>query len=64
MKYQTGTKNEVLRRMAEHAIRDQAQLILAYSHVIDEEGKDVRDQCRANISDYKQFIKSLKETNG
>lgn len=59
-RFLTGTRAEVLRRMAQHAIRDQRALADAYrvndrGEVPDDAAK-VIDDCRRNIADYRRFI--------
>lgn len=66
-RFKTGARNNVIARMAEHAIRDQVALIDAYTPAlrrmpIDSESQAVIDGCRANILDYQRLrAEAIKE---
>jgi hypothetical protein len=62
-KYKTGTRADVLRRMAECAIRDQEGLIDAYTPPygkIPDEALEVIKDCSLLIADFKLLIKEPK----
>lgn len=61
-KYKTGTRAEILQRMAYHAIRDQVALIDAHIPSLGEPNESalaVIEDCRKNIADYKRLSKAL-----
>jgi len=61
--YKTGTKAQVLRRMATYAIRDQEALIDAYRPSFgepDETAKQVIAQARDHIADFKRLVETTK----
>ena len=63
--YKTGSKADVLQRMAEHAIRDQESLIDAYTPItpfgIDDESREVIVKCKKNIDDYRRIMRMAKQ---
>lgn len=63
--YKTGSKADVLQRMAEHAIRDQESLIDAYTPItpfeIDDESREVIVKCKKNIDDYRRIMRTAKQ---
>lgn len=59
--YKTGTRDQVLRRMASYAIRDQQALIDAYrpcSGEPDETARQVIAQAQDAIADFRRLAKS------
>ncbi len=64
-RYKTGSKSDVIRRMAEHAIRDQFALIDAYTPILKltdtpHENIKIIDDCQRNIHDYRRIVLCLK----
>lgn len=64
MRYETGTKNKVIRSAIEYAIRDQLALIDAHlnynGEAITEDAKEVIDSCDALIRDFLKLKGTLK----
>lgn len=61
-RFESGTKQEVLRAMASYAIRDQQALIDAHTPSFgepDEYTKSVIEGCKAEIRDFRRILKSL-----
>ena len=61
-RFESGTKEQVIRRMAYYAIRDQQALIDAHTPSYGEPGEEsqrVIDECKAEIRDFRRIIKSL-----
>ena len=61
--YNAGSKAKAIRRMAEHAIRDQEALIDAYTPTTKFDSADsqaVIDICKKNIADYKRIRDGVK----
>ncbi|MCZ8254524.1 MAG: hypothetical protein O9327_02430 [Polaromonas sp.] len=62
IRYKTGTKTEVIRTMANYAIRDQEALIDAHTPSFGEpcaEFQQVIQQCRDAIADFRRLVSSL-----
>lgn len=65
-RYKAGSKTKMLRTMARLAIRDQEALIAAYTPRFgtpDEVAIDAISGAKANIEDFKKFIKTLPVSN-
>ena len=63
-KYKTGTRADVLRSMAQYAIRDQEALIEAYTTPYGEQPENalqVIKDCTDLIADFKLLIKEPKQ---
>lgn len=61
--YKTGTKSEVIKMMANYAIRDQMALIHAYTPEFgfpDEEAKKVILGAKDSIYDFDRVLRSIK----
>lgn len=64
--YKTGTRVEVLRRMASYAIRDQQALIDAYTPRCgepDDTARQVIAGAKDAIADFKRLAKMVRPTN-
>jgi len=65
--YKTGTREEVIRNMAYYAIRDQEALIDAHTPQFgepDEMAKEVIQDCKDNIEDFRRLAISLSRNMG
>ena len=64
--YKTGSRAEVIRRMASYAIRDQEALIDAYTPRFgepDDAARQVIAGARDAIADFKRLAKTARPTN-